>query len=77
MRREEYLQQRRLQGLNSRIRRAEYQVQRGHVQIDGMKQTLERNKSRHDDAIKKIELRVKRTEDQIESMKRQRSDLGN
>ena len=75
MRREEYLQQRRLQGLNSRIRRAEYQMQRGRGQINGMKQTFERNKSRHDDAIKRIESRIRQTEDQINSMKRQRSSL--
>lgn len=75
MRREEYLQQRRLQGLNSRIRRAEYQAQRGHAQIQGMQQTFERNKARHDDAVKRIEMRIVQTENQITSMKNQRTAL--
>jgi len=75
MRREEYLQQRRLQGLNSRIRRAEYQVRRGHTQIEGMKQTLIRNMAKHHEAVLKVELRVGQTENQLENMKKQREVL--
>jgi len=77
MRREEYLQLRRRQGLDSRIQRAEYQVLRGQGQIAGMKQTLERNKAKHDNAVRRIELRVRQTEERIDSMKKQRSALTN
>tara|TARA_R110002020_G_scaffold420394_1_gene629564 strand:+ start:451 stop:681 length:231 start_codon:yes stop_codon:yes gene_type:complete len=73
MKREDYLKQRRLQGLDSRIRRAEYQITRGRMQIAGMQKTFERNKSRHDEAVKRIELRLKSAEAQIDSMKSQKA----
>ena len=75
MNRQEYLKQRRLQGLASRIRRAEYQNQRGQKQIDGMKSTFERNKTRHEAAIKRIELRIKQIDDQISVMRQQQAEL--
>ena len=75
MNRQEYLKQRRLQGLESRIRRAEYQNQRGQKQIDGMKSTFERNIARHEAAIKRIELRIKQIDDQISVMRQQQAEL--
>jgi predicted nucleic acid-binding Zn-ribbon protein len=77
MTRDEYLQQRRLQGLNSRIRRANHQAERGRSQIEGMKETFKRHRFKHDNALKKIESRVRQTEDHISSMESQRASLEN
>ena len=72
MRREEYLQQRRLQGLNSRIRRAEFQVLRGRARVLGMKESFVRTIAKHEVAVHKVESRVREKENQLETMKKER-----
>ena len=40
-----------------------------------MKSTFERNKARHEAAIKRIELRIKQIDDQISVMRQQQAEL--
>ena len=76
MKREEYLNQRRIQGMDSQIRRLHSQIRRGNKQIDGMKDTWRKKEGQHMEAINKVEVRLQNVQEQINAIEQQKVTFG-
>lgn len=75
MRREEYLQIRRLQGINTNISRAQDQIRRGGLRIATLKARFESHKSSHEKTIKNMEDRIEMLNSRIANLETQKSSM--
>lgn len=77
MKREEYLNQRRIQGMDSQIRRLHSQIRRGNRQIEGMRETWKRREKEHQEAVNKVEVRLQNVQEQINAIEQQKVIFSN
>jgi len=75
MKREEYLQIRRLQGINTNISRAEDQIRRGKLRMNILKSRFEGHKASHEQTIKNMEDRIEMLNSRIANLETQKSSM--
>ena len=75
MKRDEYLKLRRLQGIDSQIRRLNHQIHRGNKQISNMRDTFSRKTEEHRSAVGKVEERLQGVRADIDALKKQKESI--
>ena len=75
MRREEYLRNRRLQGINTNIGRTQHQIQRTQQRKEELKARFESHKKSHEQALSRIDNQVQSLENRIKSLEAQKQRL--
>ena len=77
MKRDEYLKLRRIQGIDSQIRRLNHQIHRGNKQISNMRDTFVRKTEEHELSVGKVAERLQGVQDDINALKKQRESIAN
>ena len=77
MKRDEDLKQRKIQGIDSQIRRLNHQIHSGNKQISNMRDTFVRKTEEHELSVGKVAERLQGVQDDINALKKQRESIAN
>jgi len=75
MKREEYLRNRRRQGINTTINRTQDQIRRTEQRKEELKSRFESHKKSHENALGRIDIQIQALKNRIESLETQKHRL--